>query len=137
MVDRVGPSVEQPQRLGPVDQSHDGVVTHQQVPRDVADRRILGSGVTTYGQQQLVLRRSESKLLCPLLAPLLKAPQLRAEPQQLLVVLIGQRAHHPPILSDPEASSLFYRTTIESGWRWLRLAPLTISGTSPRRHGWS
>jgi hypothetical protein len=55
--------------LGPVNESHDTVMTNREIPGDLPDRRSVGTAVAFHGEQELVLARRQ-----PLAAGLFLAP---------------------------------------------------------------
>lgn len=77
--------------LGAIDQLDHAVVAQQELRREVAHRRIAGSGAAADGQEQLVLRGGEPGFGGSLVGPAEVAPQAGAEHQEALVVVVGKR----------------------------------------------
>lgn len=86
VVDVVPHSLQQAERGRPVDELAERRVPHQQVLRRLPDGRLLWTGMTTDGEQQLALRVRETALLGGAAAPLVEAAQSDAEGEQPLVV---------------------------------------------------
>ena len=90
MVVGVAHALDEASRVGPVHQSDRTVVAQEEVVGNLADGRSPGVGVAADGQQQLVLRRRQARLLGLLLAPAQEPAQPRPERQQILVIGIRQ-----------------------------------------------
>ena len=76
--------------LSPIDELGCGVVPEEERVRHLLDRRPLGIGTAAHRQEELVLCRREPLGLRLLLAPIEEPAQLGAEPQEVLVVAIGE-----------------------------------------------
>ncbi len=90
----ITPARDQGRPLRTIDQANHAVVAQHQRLGELADRRPSTHGAAAYRQQQLMLRRSQTMLFRPFLAPMQKATQTGAQPQQLLVLLLGQIIVH-------------------------------------------
>ncbi len=98
MVVRVAYPLDQLGRHRPVHQPDGAVVAQQEVVGDLTDGRAAAVRVPPDGEQELLLRRRQSRRLSLLLAPAHKAPQPGPQGQQILVVGVSQN-HRPTILS--------------------------------------
>src|SRR3954452_6662905 len=85
--------VDEPGRLGAVDELHGAVVSKEQVLRDLADGRPAPAVVALYRQEQLVLRGGQAGRLGLLLAPPVEPAQRRTEGQQGRVVGLPRGCH--------------------------------------------
>ncbi len=77
-------------RVGPVDQTYRTVMPEEQVVGDLADGRTPWVAVTSDGQEELMLGRSETRLLRLLFAPSLELTQAGPQGQQSSVDLVRQ-----------------------------------------------
>lgn len=81
-VSLVSMALNEPEGLDPAHQLHHAVLSHQQILRNLADRRAAGIAMTFHRQQQLVLYVREPNSAGSLLAPPVEPSQRGAEPQQ-------------------------------------------------------
>ena len=103
LIVRIGVAGNQPDRLGPVDQTHRAVVAHQQIAGYIGDGRPGRIGMPAHRDEQLMLRRRHADRLGRLLAPGQEATQRHTERQQLSELPIRQRSRpaHPSSLARP------------------------------------
>jgi hypothetical protein len=83
---------DEPSALRPVDQADRAVMAQEQVLGHVADRRAAPIGMTSNGEQQLVLGRRDAGRLGLLLAPAQEAAEPGTELEQPPVVGIRDPA---------------------------------------------
>jgi hypothetical protein len=86
---RIRDTLHEPSGRCAVDQSHRAVGTQHKVPGRLSDRRSPRVRVTAYGEQQLMMGRSETGRLGLAVAPMQESAQARAEVEQLLEVAVG------------------------------------------------
>lgn len=99
----VADPLDQTQGVHPVDELAGGVRLDEQLVRDLTDRRARLPGLTTDGQQQLVLGVGEPVGVSRVTAPLVEAPERGPELEQTPVLVIGghgytvicRRTSHP------------------------------------------
>lgn len=84
-------ATDETRRFGAVHQLDRTVVTQEKLVGDITDGRVVGSGMPSHREQQLMLHRRHPELRRLVLAPAQEPAQRRAEGQQALVVTIRRR----------------------------------------------
>jgi len=93
LVEIVGHAAHEVGPFGAVHEFDHAVVAGKQVPSDVTNGRPTRVVMTTDGEQQLVLRRSDARRRRRFLAPTQELPQSSTERKEALVVGIAKLAH--------------------------------------------
>lgn len=88
MIHAVPDPPKQPQCLDTVGQPPGGVVLHQQVLGDLPNGGVLRAWVSSYRQQQLVLRVGQPVCCGSLTAPLVEPPQGRPKREKPFIVFV-------------------------------------------------
>ena len=111
LIDRVGPALHEAGGLRPVDELDGAVMTEEEMVGHVADGGPEGTATATdvpvavrftvaaYREQELVLRGSQSRGRCLLLAPTQEPPQSGAELEEPRVLGITEAPRHGPIVT--------------------------------------
>ena len=99
LVVAIAPANNEPGRLRAVDQLDGAVMTKQQRGRDIANGRTTWIAAPADGQQELMLRGSESRTRGLFLTPAKEATQPDPERQQPLVVGVVQGSRHHSIVT--------------------------------------
>ena len=90
LVGRVRATTHEARGLGAVDETHHAVVAEQQLVRQLPDRGGCGTALRTDGEEKLMLRRGQPRLLGAILRPPQVATQTVPEGRKLPVLAVGE-----------------------------------------------